>query len=458
MRASAGGYYANLMQLYSHLGIPLHPVRFLFVFAEALSLSRSQRSPAETANGECASKANPRLRPDAETDTTGGALRRYFIHASNLHQTPPPWPGNRGVIPHIVEIMYLIVCHFWFSIACFTILPLTTAGEGSSSDGGETFAEYLERIWLPRRYAAQYLLPLMSCVSTCTHDQLLDFPASDIVNYKKLSHGQQHYAVCGGVNQVQERLSKGMDDIRLSARVLEVRPNTVHGGVSIRWQSMKGASGQVSEELFDRVVLAVSPDVAGKIFEPLEGVTDKIPTVQVESAILVPVAAEEESKTFSIMDERERVSSGCMHHGRDSSQAQAITFKTRFSGKGSRTEAVHAMPSGVVVSTCPLDPHTSLKNTLQRAKFTRTLRTPESRAVVERIMGRMDSSDKAGDLEDEWANGDDNVWLAGAWCWDGMVLLEGCIESAMRVAEDFGVHVPWRAAVAKYIIWRTWRQ
>ena len=69
-------------------------------------------------------------------------------------------------------------------------------------------------MWLPQRYVSHYLLPLMSSVSTCDHAEMLAFPASDVVNYKRLSHGQQHYAVCGGVHQVQSRLVRGVRDIR----------------------------------------------------------------------------------------------------------------------------------------------------------------------------------------------------------------------------------------------------
>ncbi|KAH0602386.1 uncharacterized protein H6S33_008725 [Morchella sextelata] len=39
-----------------------------------------------------------------------------------------------------------------------------------------------------------------------------------------------------------------------------------------------------------------------------------------------------------------------------------------------------------------------------------------------------------------WQGG---VWVVGGWAWDGMVLLEGCVVSAMRVARDFGVEVEW---------------
>ena len=104
------------------------------------------------------------------------------------------------------------------------------------------------------------------------------------------------------------------------------------------------------------------------------------------------------------------------------------------------------MPSGATVWTSPLQA-VDEKTMLHRARFTRTLRTIESRALVERIMGR--SSPRSKKLDGElggWVNGERNVWLAGAWCWDGMVLLEGCIVSAMAIADDFGVQVPWRPA------------
>jgi hypothetical protein len=103
----------------------------------------------------------------------------------------------------------------------------------------------------------------------------------------------------------------------------------------------------------------------------------------------------------------------------------------------------HVQPCGVVVTTCPfsfLDP----RSVNHRARFTRVLRSPESQRIVNAIFGAESRScidEKSVPL---WRNGDDNVWLAGGWCWDGMVLLEGCVVSAMRVADAFDVEVPWR--------------
>lgn len=418
MRACAGGYYANLLRMYDYLGVPLHPVRFLFVFAKALSASQSQLCEA------------------VKPGEAGSAAGSYFVHASNLHQTPPPWPAGRGLVLHIFEILYLIVCHFWFSVVCFLVPPITAAdtrsnGGGKTSQGGETFGAYLQRAWVPRRYVSHYLLPLMSSVSTCDHADMLAFPAGDVVNYKRLSTGQQHYAVCGGVHQVQSRLTSGLNDIRLGSRVISVEADA-GDDVLVRWQSASSAEGEISEERFDRLVLAVSPDVAGRIFRPLSTIIGKMPTKYVESSVLGA-----QPGAFSIVDDHEDLATGCSHHGADQSPSQVITFRTLFSEHDSRSEALHAMPGGVLVSTCPLEPTTDAKAVLKTAGFTRTLRSPASRAITQRLMG-----DEAI-YDGSFVNGQDNVWLAGSWCWDGMVLLEGCVVSAMRAAEGLGARIPW---------------
>ncbi|WQF83637.1 Putative amine oxidase, FAD/NAD(P)-binding domain superfamily [Colletotrichum destructivum] len=426
MRALAGGYYANVMRMYDHLGIPYHPIRFLFSFAKALPA----RSPEATAAGK--TPANP--------EGAGRAPGEYFVHASNLHQIPP-WPGSRGVLAHLIEILYLIVCQFWFTVACFLVRPHTEWADG----GGETLDEYFRRIWLPRRYVTHYLLPLMSSVSTCSHDEMLAFPASDVVNYKRLTHGQQHYTVCGGVHQVEGRLAAEMKDVRLGACVAEVAP-TSDGKVRIRWQSTSSGLEPLLEDVFDRVILAVSPDVAGRIFSPLRETLGSIPTTRVESSVLRPSNSTPSQQPLTLVEDESSHPKACSHHRGSAIPPQVICLRTDFTAEEVRTEALHKMPGGTVVSTCPLDPQADAKRVLRTARFTRTLRTTESRAAIRRIMGEARRSDKKTDPvqgAENWVNGQDNVWLTGAWCWDGMVLLEGCLVSAMRIANDFGVKVPW---------------
>ena len=95
------------------------------------------------------------------------------------------------------------------------------------------------------------------------------------------------------------------------------------------------------------------------------------------------------------------------------------------------------------MTTCPftsIDP--SL--TIHSASFTRVLRTPQSKRIVSNLFDNVPVRYRDEKLLPEWKNGDGGVYLVGGWCWDGMVLLEGCVVSAMRVADAFGVEVPWR--------------
>lgn len=138
---------------------------------------------------------------------------------------------------------------------------------------------------------------------------------------------------------MQKRLARGIETVRLGARVLEVVPEGQ--GVLVRWQTGE----QVTEERFDRVVLAVSPDVAGNIFRPLASATRRIPTVRVESSVLCGAVELDDGVEPA----------ACSHHVVDTFPPHTITLRTQFSKGGSRTEALHAMPTGAVVSTCPLD-------------------------------------------------------------------------------------------------------
>ena len=126
--------------------------------------------------------------------------------------------------------------------------------------------------------------------------------------------------------------------------------------------------------------------------------------------------------------------------------AAAQTIHLRTSAKLAQTESIHVHVSGAMVTTCPFSDISSAQNVLASVDFLRVLRTPRSRHVVNNIFGE----NLSGPLLDEkqsssWRNGDNGVWLVGGWCWDGMVLLEGCVVSAMRVAVGFDVDIPWGA-------------
>ncbi|KAJ1328028.1 hypothetical protein MN608_07363 [Microdochium nivale] len=395
MRAIAGGYYSNTRNMYDHLDIQYQAQRFLFAFSESKRSGRKDEEPQA-------------LSPP------------YFIHASNLHRLPP-LPSGMSIAEHVLRMAFVLLCYAWLSFCCFFVAP----------HADESFGDYVRRIWLPHSFVVHYALPLMASVSTCPHEELMRFPASDIVNYKKLSHGSEHYVVVDGVRSVQSKLADGLDP-RTHTQVVRVSPSG--SKVQVSWRSTLDDKASLVTESFDRVVLAVSPDVVGQIFEPLREAMAKIPTIPVVNTILQRTG---QRGTLSKVVSEDHTVTG----SQVASQTQLITLNSRHWPKG-ESEALHLVDCGAVVATCPFDTANTTQ-ILHRWDFPRVLRTTESKRVVNELMSGTPKTAGLGGKA-QWTNGKDNVWLVGGWCWDGMVLLEGCVTSAMRVADDFEVRVPWR--------------
>jgi hypothetical protein len=188
----------------------------------------------------------------------------------------------------------------------------------------------------------------------------------------------------------------------------------------------------ISKDIFDQVVLAVAPDIAGRIFQPLGKAIAQIPTTMVQSIV------QGDGMKIAVND---TTASGFVSKGAKAAQ----TIRLRTSAILAQTESIHVHASGAMVTTCPFSDISSSKNVLRSVKFLRAIRTPRSRRVINNIFGENLTNPLLDEKQSSWRNGDDKIWLVGGWCWDGMVLLEGCVVSAMRVALALDVDVPWRA-------------
>ncbi|KAJ5812330.1 hypothetical protein N7474_008631 [Penicillium riverlandense] len=397
MRAFAGGFYHHLIRMYDYLGVKYHSQPFLFSF------TRLPRRPQRE------SIPSPRM-----------------IYASNFHRLPPI-PRTQDLVQWMLEAAFAMLCYFWFTICVFLVTPV--AEDLQSGSAGESLDAYLRRIHLPRSYVADYLLPLISSVCTCSHEELLQFPASDVLEYKRRTHYQQHYVVSGGVRSVQDMLLQGLD-VRLGVELTSVSPQDT--GVDIQYRTPDGRS---ESEHFDLIVLAVSPDIAASLFPRLNKPLSSIPTTTVET-----VAHTDESSIRPML--QATASSSSLSLGKKSLATQTrTTQRIHILSTHLTTESVHEQPNSIFVTTNPIF-HPDQSKVIRSARFTRVLRSPHSRMLVNSLF--QDPLKKSSSSLHSWRSGDDGVYLAGGWCWDGMVLLEGCIVSAMRIAKDLGVCIPWQ--------------
>ncbi|KAJ0420793.1 hypothetical protein BJY00DRAFT_283591 [Aspergillus carlsbadensis] len=469
MRAFAAGYYDNLRKLYSHLGVHFDEPRFVYSL-----------STLDSTDDDAATKKR--------AVTKGG---NYFIHSSNNHILPPIRPVGLSIARWVVEVAYLLFWYTWFTLAAFVISPGTIATKTTTrqkdfyTSGGlttttthssETLRSYLSRIMLPKYYITRYFLPLMSSVTTCTHDELLDFPASDIVAYARRTFRRPHYTVRGGVRQAEGKLSAGLR-VRFGAKVVSVTSLT-DGRVKVRWrvkstsvrthsssarvnggaaaaghdgaESRVGAEAEgleILEEIYDKAIIAVTPDVVGSIFQPLATEMKDIPTTSVQSVVHQDFArigaCSAQLRRNPRFASRATSSSSSSTSAPGPISAAIHMYTDLTTGK---TESIHEHLSSMLITTYPLDSTIDPSKILHRATFTRVLRNPRSRAIVSAIFEPQVNAQCHNAQSAEangWRNGDGNVYLVGGWCWDGMVMLEGCIVSAIRVADALGVDVPW---------------
>lgn len=401
MRSFAPGYYYNLKSMFDCLQIRYRVERFLFAFSR-----------------------------DAAPNTDESPVP-YYIHASNRHRIIPPRPYGMSPIQHIAQILFLGICYLWLSVCCWFVAP--------SED--ETLHLYLQRIRIPRSFVTRYLLPLISSVATCSHEELLQIPASDFVSYKRKLYKADHCTVSDGVWAVERRLLQGVD-VRLACEVQNVQP-IQGGGVRLRWRATDDPKGLQHTDVFDNIILAVSPDIIARMFTPLRDVMSQIPTAQVQTFIIQPRSA---FPRLSVADATRKIDQHPRGDASSSSTTRFLSLRTH-TDLDPWTVCYQSLRSGAFIVSNAQEKFEE-SSILTKARFTRVLRTVGSRKVVNEMFGKYDGLSS----KPKWRNGDDGVWIAGAWCWDGMVLLEGCVVSAMRLAEAFDVEVPWASGGKKGMV------
>ncbi|OJD26398.1 hypothetical protein ACJ73_02220 [Blastomyces percursus] len=440
MRAFAGGFYSNLRRMYKHLGVKSIPMQFLFPLSRT-PISRKSSSISNVGrenDGEC----------DGEDDNAKIVPPKpYFIHSSNNHRIPPLRPEHLGLWDWTMEFAYLFLCFTWYTLCCFFIPPYpsrdqchsvsrTGATKLEDASLSETLDEYLRRIRLPTYFTQNYIIPQFSAVTTCSHEALLKFPAKDLIDYSTQTFNAPYYVVHGGVNVVQKKLAEGLC-FQLNSRVISVE--TLSGSSSkVRVSYRVGKEGTLRQQDFDHAIMAVTPDVVGAIFQPLRSTMTQVPTTTVESIVHNDISSLRTLSQTCLFDNRGRNATG---HVSSSPETQVIHVRSSPAGL---TEAIHECAAPLLVTTVPITPIDPSK-IIHRTRFTRVLRTTQSKEVVNRIFGCDTCASRVSEKGHQWRNGDGNVWLVGGWCWDGMVLLEGCVVSASRVADALGVHVPWKA-------------
>ncbi|KFY28391.1 hypothetical protein V493_02951 [Pseudogymnoascus sp. VKM F-4281 (FW-2241)] len=450
MRVFSGEYYANLFKLVAEFNVPAEPRRFLFVFT----------------------------REEHE--------RPYFVHASNRHRVFPPNPEpNPSLYQRIKHLLVSTTVALSYAVFAFGIkfFPPRVSRPGETTET-ETIEDYCNRLFLPKFFLNDYLVPLFSSVATCSHDDFRGFPAVYITDYKKFTAGNDHNSVTT-MQAVQEKLVSNNLRIKLRHPVtnIESQPD---GTVKCTIVDLDNEKNQ-SIQTFDKVITATSSHALASLYEPARPMASQLPICEAEVVVhndytimshIISRKGLLANKPLSELTAAEFLASTEWLNPA-SSTADILALQTRHSPSGEEwTEATHIHSSGLLITVRPViysknpipaeSAYGSMNKTprlppayviaedkvAHKAVFYRMLSNPYRRDLIRAAFSKEESVTEARKATERegllngaakapaWRNGDGGVFSVGSWPCDSLTLLENCVKTALTVAGTLGADLP----------------
>lgn len=249
MRVFSGEYYANLFKLVAEFNVPAKPRRFLFVFT----------------------------REEHE--------RPYFVHASNGHRKIPPVPmPNPSLFSSIKHYALMLTVALCYAVFAFGVkfIPPKVSKPGSEATKTETIEQYCNKLWLPKFFLNDYLVPLFSSVATCSHEDFRSFPAVYITDYKKYTSGNDHNSVTT-MQAVQEKLVSNNLRVKLRHPITNIE-SVRDGTVKVTIVDLDNGAKE-SVEVFDKVITATSSHALARLYEPARPMASQLPICEAEVVV-----------------------------------------------------------------------------------------------------------------------------------------------------------------------------
>lgn len=300
MRAVQGGYYTRLLKLYNDLGVQLEESNFTYSFFELSSLRDRQqggthshrhprrRSSCRTSRGYSNGHANGNgyvaLGKRDEPGMTSKRTTFIYNGGNGLSLRPVGFPLNGYNFENVLRHLYImdLVYHLYgilttvlksaFFASCYVYLTLLsfyhvyashTAFASSHPVARSTLSTFLSTTLLPTSFINEILIPLFACVATCSPEEVMEYPAAEILEYIARTFATDHYIVKGGVRNAVEKLLKKVpsDNIHLGSELVSLRrlPRK-HMDGNGEMLELKESSGKIWE--FDNVIFATQANQA----------------------------------------------------------------------------------------------------------------------------------------------------------------------------------------------------
>lgn len=272
------------------------------------------------------------------------------------------------------------------------------------------FGQYLQRAEAGEDFVDSILLPLLSVTCTCDYQTVRDYPADIMLEY--LTCGVHKLGITSAAKGVDDIVPRLLQDVKLctNARVQTISDT----GEELRVLTHDGDA-----ETYRHVIVATQAQQAASMLSGFDDRKERLSKVPVEQSVMsVHTDADILPKSNSDL------SPVTYHVPLQAERAEVSVDLTkaiaRLSGQKSVFQTWNPMQK------------IAANKELARVNFTRPAVTIESRIAV-------------AELRDQNQLPGNKLWLCGSYMTEKIPLLEAAVDSAINVAENLGVAIPWQS-------------
>ncbi|KAK0473547.1 hypothetical protein EDD18DRAFT_1323755 [Armillaria luteobubalina] len=423
MRSFQGGYYKQLIALYTRLGVKFAPRDFSYSFSLLSTSETGRQITAEMIyNGSSGlgGVSMPSTLDDPPKPELGLSLRA----------AAKAWTIGLFVV-WSVHILFCYLRLLWLSIPITRPTGLLAKWTG------------FEQVWTEFTHAI--MVPLFSAVCTAPEQEVLDHPVEEFLDYIWLTLGTHHYVVVDGVRDVVGRLVSTVRNVHLSHLISSIDADPDDPDlVSV---NCTNADGPKTYSGFHHIIFATQANRAGIRREAVEEQMRCLEKFTYHSTLVINHTDE----TLLPDDTRDHRDLNLIYT-RTGASISTKTVSPRCL-PSSYTMATHVLPRppgfpahlpAVFQSTDPIiEPREG--RILSVARLERAILTLESKQALkelyhaewktwwrgprEEALGRLQGAGRHRD-------GGPGIWVCGSFAYPGIPLLEGCVVSARLVVEQ----------------------
>ncbi|CEP08422.1 hypothetical protein [Parasitella parasitica] len=469
MRSYMSGYYSHLSRLYKHLRIPAKKAKFSFGWYRIMQ-SKSKPMCKDTDANQVASL------------TTNDSYLVYSGARTVGHLDMVKSSTSSTLLDFVQDIGRFIWRSFVvaFSYLWLMFISLWMFYRGHLSDSRHpicnmTLGQFFKKYRVHSYFAHEIFVPLFAAVCTNSYQSMLNYPASDILEYMAMGLFQESYVAGFGVQQVVKTLSAPLKNVHLKTQITSIKLNRnpehrfqitdEHGHIFDIDHIIFATQGNQAISILDEYVASLK-NIREASFEEWKSASDPmIKSVQAQIEMLqkfhydtalvvnhtdTRLLPSDQSnwKALNLAIVDKSVNPGksdlVVPYPHDTTMATHIINFTH-SKLRKKTDNLYMQTTNPCLAVDP-------KKLLSVAWFERATVTLESKKALRQLfIGDKDPS--LGPCQ-----GKNGIWFVGSYCWKGIPLLEGCVASAEYVvtkgiapAENIEIQAPCGDRLPEYI-------